>query len=180
MSVDHSNQRTSSFIRFKPSHRTWPEQAMGAAIFLLVSLATEWLTRWMIRLSSETGWAERTFSTHWAFKAAISPAAWTFYHVLMAFAIWNLWRRFSLSGLKLEFAVFLFQLALQTAWALAFFVFHESLLALAALLFLCINTTLATLLYWKKEGFSGQALIPSFLWIFYVMGVNMAICIFNP
>lgn len=180
MSVEPSHSKSHPLFWFKPSHRTWPEQAVGAAIFLLVSLAFEWLAGWLIQISSETAWARQIFSAHWTFAAAISHSAWTLYHFMAAFAMWNLWRRYSLAFLKIELAVFLFQLFLEAGWALSFFFFHESLLALVSLIFLCCNTILAALLYWKKERFSGQALIPPFFWIFYVMGVNMAICISNP
>jgi tryptophan-rich sensory protein len=180
MSVEPSHPKSYSLFWFKPSHRTWPEQAMGAAIFLLVSLAFEWFAAWLIHMPSETAWARQIFSAHWTFTAAISRPAWTLYHFMAAFAMWNLWRRYSLVFLKIELAVFLFQLFLAAGWALSFFVFHESLLALVSLIFLCCNTILAALLYWKKERFSGQALILPFFWIFYVMGVNMVICISNP
>lgn len=165
---------------FKHSHRTWPEQAVGAGIILSVSFAFEWLTRWIIQMSSGMEWARQIFSTHWTFSAAISHPAWTLYHTLAAFAMWNLWRRYSLKVLKIELSVFLLQFVLQTSWALSFFCLRASLLALAALLFLCSNTILAALLYWKKERFSGQALIPTSIWVFFVMAVNMAICISNP
>lgn len=176
MLVDH--QKSSPLLWFKPSSRTWPEQAVGAALFLLISLAFEWLTSWLIRNGSEVG--SGVFGSHWIFKTALSAPLWILYQCLSAFAMWNLWRRYSLHFLKLEFALFLFQLVLQAGWAVAFFIYHESLLALITLLFLCTSTILAALLYWKRERFSGQALIPSFFWIFYVMGVNMAICIVNP
>ncbi len=179
MTIDH-RQKNDPLQWIRQSHRTWPEQGVGAGIILLASFAFEWLTRWLIHLSSDTEWARHLFSTHWTFSAAIFHPAWTVYHFLAAFAMWNLWRRYSLKVLQLELAVFLLQLVLQAGWALSFFVFHEPLLALAALLFLCSNTILAALLYWKKEKFSGQALIPTSIWVFFVMGVNMAICISNP
>jgi benzodiazapine receptor len=169
-----------SLFWFKPSHRSSPEQIVGAALFLLISLSFQGLSGWLMRLSLETEWAKELFSGHASFLRATSNPAWTFYHLLTAFAIWNLWRCNSLKGLKLEAILFLLQFVLGVGWVLSLFVFHESLLALALLLFLCSNTLLAALLYWKKERFSGQALVPSFVWIFYVMGINMAICISNP
>jgi benzodiazapine receptor len=176
MSLGPTQQKPYPLPWIKLSHRTWPEQAVGAAIFLLVSLAFEWLLGWLIQVASETGWTGRFFSPSWASQAT-SHLPWTLYHILVAFAMWSLWRRYSLTLLKIELAVFLSQLVLGTGWALSFFAFHAPLFALAILLFLCSNTVLVALLYWKKDRFSGQALIPPFLWIFYVMGVNMAICI---
>ncbi len=177
MSIEQAQQKTYP-LWFKPSHRTWPEQAVGAAIFLFVSLTAIWLSGWQLSLQNE--WAENIVATHWSFLGATSESVWTLYHLLFAFAIWLLWRRYSLTTLKLEVAVFLFQLVLQAGWVLLFFSFREALLALTALLFLCSTTLLAALLFWKKDRFSGQALILPFFWILYVMGVNMAICISNP
>jgi len=176
MSVGPAQQKPYPLPWFKSSHRTWPEQAVGAAIFLLVSLAFEWFLGWLIETGSEAGWAGRHFYPSWASQAT-SHLPWTLYHILAAFAMWSLWRRTSLKTLKIELAAFLSQLVLGAGWALSFFGFNAPLFALAALLFLCSNTVLTALLYWKKDRFSGQALIAPFLWIFYVTGVNMAICI---
>ena len=157
-------------LSIKSSHRTWPEQAVGCAIFFLISFAFQIFTGWLVENSSQT---HQLFSLHWV-------PIWISYHFLIAFSMWNLWRRHSLAMLKLELSVFFSQFILQISWAMSFYIFRETLLALVLLLFLSCNTILAILLYWKKERFSGQALIPPFCWIFYMVIANMAICVSNP
>jgi len=180
MTIDQSQQKAHFSVWFKLSHRSLAEQAVGAAIFLIVSFAFEWLTGWLIFRSTGSEWIRQTISSVGAFSAIASYPLWILYHLLTASALWVLWRRYSLKVLKLELSVFLFQLFLQGGWALSFFLWNAPLPALAALLFLCSNTILSALLYWKKERLAGQLLLPPFLWIFFVMGVNMAICISNP
>lgn len=180
MTIDQSQPKTLSFFWLKPSHRTGPEQVMGAVIFFLFSLIFQWLFSWFIHTACQTEWVHQTFSSHWALSLATSRALWTVNHMLIAFAMWNLWRRNSLTILKLELAVFFAQFFLQTGWSLSLFFLQEVLLALLALVFICSNMMLSALLFWKKERFSGQILIPSCLWIFYMMGVNMAICLSHP
>lgn len=179
MSVESSRKKSVLLTGWKHSHRTLSEQALGGAIFFLISFAAEWLSTWLIQ-SSSTEWAKRLFSAHWSFSTIVSQPAWALYHSCIAFSMWILWRRYSLKTLKLELSIFLVQLFFQVNWSFCFFVFRESRIALATLIFLCSTTFLGTLLYWKKERLSGQILIPPFLWTFYVMAVNMAICISNP
>ncbi len=180
MSVEHSPSKSFSLFWFKPSHRTWPEQVVGAFIFLLVSFTFEWLSGWFIYDALQAESMHGIFSSHWAFPFVVSRLAWRLYYFLSAFSMWNLWRRYSLKTLKLELAAFLVQFLLLIGWSLSFFVLHESLLALLSLLFFCSNVIFASLLFWQKERFSGQVIILTLFWIFYVVGVNMTICISTP
>jgi tryptophan-rich sensory protein len=170
MSIDHSEPRIYHLLGFKSSHRSIAEQAVGASIFILISVAFQCLSNGLIQLSLESAWLQNILLLHRTFFAAVYSPAWTCYHLLFAAAMWLLWRRYSLRVLKLELALFISQFILQTAWSLSFFVFHEPRIALATLLFLCSNSLLATLVYWKKERLSGQALLPPFVWIFFLHG----------
>jgi len=166
MSIDHTTQKPTIFFWLKPSHRTWPEQWVGASIFLLLGLLFEWISRVLVRLSL----TDSSISARWG---------WIICNLLVAAAIWHLWRRYSLTKLKLEFSLFLSQFVLQIGWSLTIY-FHEALLSLIALLFLSSNAILSALLFWKKERIGGQMWIFSILWILYLVGINMMICIANP
>lgn len=98
----------------------------------------------------------------------------------LALSMWTLWRRYSLRVLKLELSAFLAQFLFQAAWAVSSFALHQTLLALVALLLLWCTTLLATLLFWKKEPIAGWLLVFPLLWIFYLVGSNMVICISYP
>lgn len=183
MSIDHSQPEVLFPARpcfFKPSHRTRPEQVVGLSMFLLVSLATEALLRWILSFTFPGPWFLALDQAPWAMKNWPASSLWTGYHILLSLAMWTLWRRYSLRKLKLELSLFITQFALQTFWTLSFFLLQETLLALIALLLLLSNTLLSSLLFWKKERLSGQLLILPLVWIFYLMGINMVICISNP
>ena len=77
-------------------------------------------------------------------------------------------------------SIFSAQFLFQLAWSVSFFLLQETLLALVALLLLWSCHLLSALLFWKKEKTAGILLILPFLWIFYMMCVNMAICVSNP
>lgn len=164
----------------KPTYRTRPEQAVGLAIFLTFSFALFLFSRWMTSFSLTTGWYDALIQAPWVIKNWPDTPLWAGYHLFMPLSIWFLWRRFSFFTLKLELSVFFTQFIFQGLWCLCFFYFQETLLALSVLLFLCFNTLLCVLLFPKKERIARGLLIPTFLWVFYIMGINMAICVFNP
>lgn len=132
------------------SHRTRPEQFVGLGIYLSICLG---LTPSFLGI---------------------------FYALSIALSMWTLWRRYSLRTLKLELSLFLSQFLFQTAWSISTFLLHQTLLALVALLLLWCSTLLATLLFWKKERFSGMLLLFPLIWVFYLAGMNMITCISNP
>ncbi len=164
----------------KPSHRFFSEQCVGLGIFLLIWFSVEWLNGWLIHQSLGDSWFRNLLLTPWILTDAGYGAAWTLYYFVLAISIWTLWRRHSLRVLKLEFSIFFAQLIFQVAWTTSFFILHETLVSLSALVLLWCNNLLAALLFWKKERIAGQMLLFPFAWIFYVMGLNMVICISNP
>lgn len=179
MSLEHiapSNRLT----WLKPTYRTLPEQMVGLAIFLTISFSLYLLKQWMIPFSLNGNWYKTLVQAPWVIHGWPETPLWSCYHFLLPLSIWTLWRRISFFKLKLELSVFLAQLLFQGLWILSFFYFREPLLSLTALLFLCFSTLLSILLFGRKERAVKFLLIPSFLWIFYIMGINMTICVFNP
>lgn len=164
----------------KPTYRTLPEQIIGLAIFLTVSFSGFLFTKWMASIGLPSHWYKNLIQAPWIIQNWPDTPLWMGYHFLMPLSIWMLWRRFSFYTLKLEISIFLTQFGFQCLWAVSFFFVKESLLSLFVLLFLLCNTLLCVLLFRKKERASRIFLIPSFLWVFYIMGVNMAICVLNP
>lgn len=156
MTIRESQSESLTLPFARPSHRTRPEQFVGLGIYLSIALGCEVISK---------------LTTHFL---------GTLYFICLALGMWVLWRRYSLRVLKLELSVFLAQFLFQIVWSLSFFVFQQSLLALVSLLLLWCNTLLATLLFWKKERFSGMLYLFPLIWTFYLALVNMGACISNP
>jgi tryptophan-rich sensory protein len=183
MSIDHSQPEALQFSPFKllkPSHRTLPEQLVGLSIFLSISFGFEFLNHWIGSFAAHSDWYTNLFLAPWALQTWHATPLWFVYHFLLPLSMWTLWRRYSLRTLKLELSSFLLLFVFQTVWSCSFFILQETLLSLAGLILLLTNTIFSALLFWKKESVSGQLLILPFFWVFYIMGINMAICISNP
>jgi tryptophan-rich sensory protein len=158
MSIDQTQKECDPFFRlatFKSSHRTLPEQCVGLGIFLALSFAFELFNGWLAQNGAATGWK------------------WTIYHALAAFAMWSLWRRYSLRTLKVELSLFFTLLVLQTFWILSSFVAKANLLALGSLLFLWSASLLSLFLFWKRERISGWILILPFFRLLYIVAMNL-------
>lgn len=159
--MDRMQIESLHFPRFlKPSHRTRPEQLVGLSIFLLFSATI------MSFFLKGLPFLDLIF--------------WGAYHLFLPLSVWTLWRRYSFKHLRVELSLYLAFIALQVFWSLSLFFLQEILLALVALLLLWCAQLLAILLYWKKERLSGILLIPPFLWVFYIMALNMVTCVSKP
>lgn len=152
MTIDQSQTDSIIFSLGRSSHRTRPEQIVGLGIYLLICLGFQIIS------------------------GLTTNFLGTLYFLSLGFGMWTLWRRYSLRVIKLELSVFLAQFFFQIAWSVSFFAIEQSLLALVALLLLWFNTLLASLLFWKKERFSGLLFLFPLIWIFYLVGLNMVTC----
>jgi tryptophan-rich sensory protein len=188
MTIDHSSQSELSpypWGRFlRPSHRTRPEQWVGFGILLCLGLAFDAINGWIAHLAfqSETtaAWIRDLAHTPGALSQPAFGISWTLYYLMLSVSAWALWRRFSLRVLKLEFSVFFVQFLFQTAWTVSLLSLQETRVALFFSVILWFSHLASTLLFWKKEPFSGQLLLLPFFWVFYAMGLNMFVCIANP
>lgn len=156
MTIQQSHPDSLGFLTLKKSHRTKPEQFVGLAIYLSLCVAFQLISRLSIGILGAV------------------------YFCSIALGMWSIWRRYSLRVLKLELSLFLSQGFFQICWSVSFFALKEPLLALVMLLLLWCNTLVATLLYWKKEPFAGVLYLFPLIWIFYLAGMNMVMCISNP
>jgi hypothetical protein len=150
MSIEQS-QREALPSLFKSSHRTLAEQSVGLGILLLLCSVTCLFVKRLAPLSGLSA-------------------------LLYAVSFWTLWRRNSLRLLKLELTLFIAQIALNVGWVVTFFFLQHKLLALFVLLLLWCNTLLMTILYWKKERLAGFALSLPSLWVFYLLWLNIVVC----
>ena len=173
----------SQYLRFCPckkSHRTFPEQLIGFFIFLAVSLFFSRMNYWIVAETAKSAWYQSLIQAPWALHSWMQSLPWLSYHSILAVSIWILWRSYSLRALKLETGLFFASLFFEGISTVGFFSYHETLISLIFFLLLFCNILLSALLFWKKEPLSGQLMLLPFFWIFYIMGINMAICILNP
>lgn len=149
-------------------HRTGPEKWVGGAIFLFISFAFFFFNGWVIA-------NEPLLSG--PLPSWLVLSCWIAYHAILPTAVWIFWRYRSLLTLKLELSVFFIQLILPSTWFVCFYYLMEPLLSFYVSVFWASSTILGILLFYKKRTLSGILLIPAFVWVVYLMGLNMTLCI---
>jgi translocator protein len=103
---------------------------------------------------------------------------WTTLYVVMAVAVWRVWR---LSGTKsLEIGAYGAQLFFNFAWSALFFAAHQIELAfidICALLGLILVTTI---LFWRRDRLAGLLFLPYLAWTGFAALLNYAFHVLNP
>lgn len=104
------------------------------------------------------------------------PLAWTVLYVLMAIAVWLVWRRpADTSWRDRAIGLWWLQLGLNLAWSFLFFGQRAPLLGLidVLLLWLAILATIAV--FNRVERVAAWLMAPYLLWVSYATAVNAAI-----
>jgi benzodiazapine receptor len=128
-------------------------------------------------------------AAHW-YAGLVKPAwlppqhwfapVWTAMYVLMAIAMWIIWRERYHRGRNIAVAAYLIQLLLNALWAPLFF----GLKSIDAGLFVVVALWLAvgwTMREFVRVKFSAAAfLVPYFLWVTFAAAVNLAVWKLNP
>lgn len=156
----------------KSTYRSRIEQSIGLFIFLLFTIAfysigsiilDPHLCKCQILLGGTS--------------AAFFQKIYLSFFSLSTLGFWLVWRKESLRGLKLETVLFSIQFALSLLWQLTFFVWQNSLLSLATLVFLGVVALLLLALFYKREKISVYLFVPWILWIIFLSWNNLSICI---
>ncbi|MGC9113644.1 MAG: TspO/MBR family protein [Candidatus Micrarchaeia archaeon] len=107
--------------------------------------------------------------------------AWTFLFILMAFALFFVWRKgFAEKNVKTAVALFALQLVLNVLWSLAFFGLQSPALGFAVIIALWLSI-FATITYFRKVSRSaGLLLAPYIAWVSFAACLNLAVWMLNP
>ena len=106
---------------------------------------------------------------------ALFGPAWTGLYLLMAVAVWLVWREGLTRQTALALGLFAAQLALNFAWSLIFFGQHRAGAALLeiALLWLVILATIIR--FWRVRPAAGALLVPYLGWVSFATYLNAGI-----
>ncbi|MEN9654588.1 MAG: TspO/MBR family [Chlamydiota bacterium] len=183
MTIDQSQPEPFLFPTdpwLKPSHRTWPEQAMGLALFLGAGFGIQSLSFWIASLAHSDEWFHHLYQAQWAISNWPYSPLWIVNAFCLAFPLWLIWRRTTFWSMILEVSVWSVQCLLQIGWYLCFFVFQETLVALFGLLLYWCSVLVAPFLYGRTQRHAKWWIAFPCLWVFYILALNMVICSNNP
>jgi tryptophan-rich sensory protein len=116
----------------------------------------------------------------WNPPNSIFAPVWTVLYLLMALAAWLVWRRYGIGGALLPLALFVVQLALNSAWTYFFFGRHEIAGAFIDILVLWVTILTTIILFWRLVPLAGILLVPYLAWVSFASVLNGTIWRLNP
>jgi len=105
---------------------------------------------------------------------------WTILYILMAVALYLIWRGPKSKQRDSAIALYAAQLIMNVLWSIAFFGLHSVLLGLALILVLFVLLLLTTYEFYKISRPAAYAMVPYMLWVGFAALLNGAIYLLNP
>lgn len=167
------------WLGLRPSFRSLAEQAIGFALFLTFNLGGGLLNRWIALLANPGDLAYRLILAPWIPSGWFFISIWIFFYLSQSLSCWILWRRTSLTHLRVEATLFLIQFSLQILWSIFFYYWQDVSMALIILFLQLIATILCTMAFWKKDRSAGLWMLPELATGIYLIALVMAICLGN-
>ncbi|HTY92123.1 MAG TPA: TspO/MBR family protein [Methanocella sp.] len=105
--------------------------------------------------------------------------AWTILYILMAVALFLIWRLPESKARNQAMALFAGQLITNVLWSVGFFGLHNILLGVALILVLLALIVLTTYEFYKLSKPAAYAMVPYILWVCFATCLNVAVFFLN-
>lgn len=120
-------------------------------------------------------WYQQIERPSWTPPDSLFGPVWTALYLMMAFALWLVWRERGVRGAPGAMAAFAAQLVLNTAWSGIFFGLRMPALAFAELLLLWLAIAVTIVLFWRVRPLAAALLVPYIAWVSFAGALNFAI-----
>lgn len=142
----------------------WMGVCFGAA-FLGSAITTPVVSTWYAGLVKPS-WTP----PNWVFGPV-----WSALYLMMAVAVWLVWRRGGFATAAIPLTLFLVQLALNAAWSILFFGLRMPGLAFAEIVLLWFAILVTLVMFWRLNPIAGFLLVPYILWTTFAGALNLAL-----
>jgi benzodiazapine receptor len=162
----------------RPSPFNARTQAMGLVASVLVTFAAAGLGNWAT-MTSVGQWYQDLAKPAWTPPDWVFGPVWTAIYLMMAVAVWLVWRKQGLSAARWPLGLFLTQLVLNTLWSVVFFGLRRPDLAAAEIVVLWVAIQAMVLAFWRRSAAAGWLLVPYLAWVTFAAGLNFQIARMN-
>jgi tryptophan-rich sensory protein len=116
----------------------------------------------------------------WNPPSWIFGPVWTILYLLMATAVWLVWRRRDEADIKRALILFTVQLILNAAWSPLFFGLRNPLAGLLDILPLWAAILTTLIFFWRISPAAGGLLVPYWLWVSFAAALDFVLWKKNP
>lgn len=153
---------------------TRTHQALGLVIALALCLGAAALGGLATAPRIDT-WYATLAKPPWNPPSWVFGPVWTVLYVLMAIAVWLVWRREGWAGAPRALALFTTQLALNVAWSWVFFGARQPGWAFVELIVLWLAIGATAWAFWPHSRTAACLLLPYWAWVSFAGVLNFAI-----
>lgn len=126
-------------------------------------------------------WYATLIRPDWAPPSWVFPVVWTTLYILMALALFLVWRKgLETKPAKVAVAVFLVQLILNALWSVVFFGLHSLGGGVVLIVMMWIAILANIIVFYRISKWAGILLIPYIIWVTIASYLNYTVYILNP
>lgn len=129
----------------------------------------------MFTTPSVPTWYAGLVKPSWTPPNWVFGPVWSALYLMMAVAVWLVWRRGGFATAAIPLTLFLVQLALNAAWSILFFGFRMPGLAFAEIVLLWFAILVTLIMFWRSNPIAGFLLLPYILWTSFAGALNLAL-----
>jgi uncharacterized protein YbjT (DUF2867 family)/tryptophan-rich sensory protein len=149
-------------------------QAVGLLVFTAICLIAGGIGGAVTSLSVGD-WYQTVAKPTWTPPNWVFAPVWTALYLMMAVAVWLIWRQGRSSGARAPLAWFGVQLALNVGWTILFFGRHSVGDALIEIVVLALAIAATTVIFWNRSTAAGLLMTPYLAWTTFAGLLNFAI-----
>ncbi|HQR42960.1 MAG TPA: tryptophan-rich sensory protein [Gemmatales bacterium] len=160
-----------STTSLQTTNAQWKSWA-GLLLWLLICFSIAGLGGYLTSLGL-TGYYELLRKPYWTPPGYVIGMVWNVLFVMMAVAIWLVWRR--VGWFHWAVIAFVVQLLLNLGWSYAFFTLQCPEMAFGELCILWLSILITAVLFWPISRLAACLMIPYLAWVLFAGGLNYTI-----
>ena len=116
----------------------------------------------------------------WAPPAWLFAPVWTVLYIMMAVAVWLVWRLGNTRRIRIAEVLYIIQLAANALWTWLFFSWHQGALAFAEITVLWLLLAATMSVFWTLHRFAAILLMPYLAWNSFASILCLSVWLRNP
>ena len=154
------------------------QQGVGLIVWVLVTFAAAALGGYATS-SSVGGWYHDLVKPAWTPPDWVFGPVWTVLYIMMAIAVWLVWRQGGVTTARWSLTLFITQLALNVLWSVILFGLQWPWLAMVEIVVLWLVLRLTLVAFWRRSRVAGLMLWPYLTWVTFAAILNFQIARLN-
>jgi len=160
------------------SNLSKPQQILGFIVCFILSFMTAALGS-VASVQAKSFYAGLVQPV-WAPPGWLFGPVWTMLYLMMAVAVWLVWRRGGIAPARVALGLFTIQLAINALWSWLFFAWHLGGAAFVDILVLLALIGATIYSFWQHSRLAALLLVPYFCWVCFAAVLNLHVWQLNP